>query len=86
VLLVISCALKFAHGGWFPLVLGAAIFGLIATWKRGRELLQEQARRDGPELLPLIDSLAGDALPRIPARPCSPSPTRAGRRSHCSTS
>jgi KUP system potassium uptake protein len=40
-LLVISCGLKFADGGWFPLVLGAAIFALMATWKRGRELLQE---------------------------------------------
>ena len=48
-LLVISCALKFFDGGWFPLVLGAAIFGVMATWKRGRELLHEQhaARRPG---------------------------------------
>ena len=65
-LLVISCALKFADGGWFPLVLGAAIFGLMATWKRGRELLQEQLQRDDPELLPLIESLAREPLPRSP--------------------
>ena len=48
-LLVISCSLKFADGGWFPLVLGAAIFALMATWKRGRALLHEQSRRDGLE-------------------------------------
>jgi len=65
-LLVVSCGLKFADGGWFPLVLGAAIFALMATWKRGRELLQEQLQRDDPELLPLIESLAREALPRSP--------------------
>ena len=65
-LLVISCALKFADGGWFPLVFGAAIFGLMATWKRGRQLLHEQVHQDDPELVPLIESLAGEHLPRSP--------------------
>jgi len=65
-LLVISCAVKFADGGWFPLALGAALFGLMATWKRGRQLLQEHALRDDPDLLPLIESLAREKLPRSP--------------------
>jgi KUP system potassium uptake protein len=38
-LLVASCAVKFLDGGWFPLVMGAAIFIAMATWKRGRERL-----------------------------------------------
>ena len=65
-LLVISCALKFFDGGWFPLVLGAAIFGLMATWKRGRQLLQEHVHQHDPELLPLVESLAHEHLPRSP--------------------
>ena len=65
-LLVMSCALKFADGGWFPLLLGAAIFGLMATWKRGRQLLHEHVLADDPELLPLIESLAGEGLSRSP--------------------
>jgi len=65
-LLVISCAVKFADGGWFPLALGAALFGVMATWKRGRQLLQEHALRDDPDLLPLIESLAREKLPRSP--------------------
>ena len=65
-LLVASCALKFADGGWFPLVLGGAIFGLMATWKRGRQLLQEHVHADDPELLSLIESLARESLPRSP--------------------
>jgi KUP system potassium uptake protein len=31
--------LKIPHGGWFPLVIGAIIFTLLTTWKRGREIL-----------------------------------------------
>jgi KUP system potassium uptake protein len=65
-LLVISCSLKFWQGGWFPLVLGAAIFVVMATWRRGRELLIESMRRDDPELLPFITALAADKERRIP--------------------
>lgn len=35
-------ALKIAHGGWFPLVVGALIYMLMATWRRGRELLNKR--------------------------------------------
>ncbi|WP_397409219.1 potassium transporter Kup [Polaromonas sp.] len=65
-MLVISCSLKFWQGGWFPLVLGAAIFVVMATWRRGRELLMESIRRDDPELLPFITALAADKERRIP--------------------
>jgi KUP system potassium uptake protein len=58
--LVASCALKFLQGGWFPLVLGGAIFAVMATWRRGRELLIGQIRADDPELLPFITALSGD--------------------------
>ena len=34
---------KILQGGWFPLVLGVAIFTVLTTWRRGVELLQ--ARR-----------------------------------------
>ena len=43
-LLVVSCSLKFWQGGWFPLVLGAAIFTVMATWRRGRELQPRLSR------------------------------------------
>ena len=64
-LLVVSCALKFLQGGWFPLVLGGAIFTVMATWRRGRELLIESLRNDDPELLPFISALAGDEIHRV---------------------
>jgi KUP system potassium uptake protein len=31
--------IKIAHGGWFPLVVGALVFIALSTWKQGRALL-----------------------------------------------
>jgi KUP system potassium uptake protein len=45
-------ALKIAHGGWFPLLMGAAIFVLMTTWKKGRELLGQRIRE---QIVPLDD-------------------------------
>lgn len=63
--LVVSCAIKFVQGGWFPLVLGLAIFMVMATWRRGRELLIESIRRDDPELMPFISGLSEDGVHRV---------------------
>jgi KUP system potassium uptake protein len=65
-LLVVACSLKFMQGGWFPLVLGIGIFTVMATWKRGRELLISNIRQDDPELLPFITALSADTTHRIP--------------------
>jgi len=65
-LLVASCAIKFFQGGWFPLVLGLAIFAIMATWRRGRELLIDSIRHDDPELHPFIAALAADGVHRVP--------------------
>jgi KUP system potassium uptake protein len=35
---------KVAHGGWFPLVVGAVVYTVLSTWKRGRTLLAERMR------------------------------------------
>jgi KUP system potassium uptake protein len=64
-LLVASCSIKFFQGGWFPLVLGMAIFTIMATWRRGRELLIDSIRHDDPELLPFITALAADTAHRV---------------------
>jgi KUP system potassium uptake protein len=45
-------AIKIEHGGWFPLVVGAAIFVMMLSWKRGREILAQRFRE---QLLPLED-------------------------------
>jgi KUP system potassium uptake protein len=45
-------AIKIEHGGWFPLVIGAAIFAMMLSWKRGREILSQRFRE---QLLPITD-------------------------------
>jgi len=65
-LLVAACSLKFLHGGWFPLILALAMFAIMSTWKRGRELLLESIRRDDPDLIPFITALAEDDIVRTP--------------------
>jgi KUP system potassium uptake protein len=65
-LLVVSCSIKFFQGGWFSLALGAVIFIVMATWRRGRELLIESIRHDDPELLPLVTALSQDNVHRVP--------------------
>ena len=43
-------ALKFFEGGWFPIVIGVAMFALMTTWKRGRA---ELAIRFNQSLMPI---------------------------------
>jgi len=35
---------KIAHGAWFPLVIGMAVFIIMKTWKQGREILSVRFR------------------------------------------
>jgi KUP system potassium uptake protein len=35
---------KVAHGGWFPLVIGAVVYMGLSTWKEGRALLASRLR------------------------------------------
>ena len=62
--LVIACSLKFLEGGWFPLVLGLALFTVMASWRRGRELLVGSISHGDPELLPFLQVLAIGDMPR----------------------
>jgi KUP system potassium uptake protein len=57
-------ALKIAHGGWVPLLLGASFFTVMATWRRGREILAE---RLAEKALPL-EGLFREIDERKPAR------------------
>jgi KUP system potassium uptake protein len=60
-------AVKIADGGWFPLVLALAIFTLMTTWKRGREILGAKLRAATIDLRELLDSLKGEHPPlRVP--------------------
>ena len=51
-------SLKILHGGWFPLVSGAAIFFVMMTWKNGRSLLHKSL----PPPMPLDDFIASISM------------------------
>lgn len=55
VVLFSANTLKIAHGGWFPLVLGAGIITVLLTWHSGRQLLFENLKK---HVIPLQDFLA----------------------------
>ncbi len=53
----LSNMLKLFQGGWFPLVIGGAIFTLMVTWKRGRALLNEKLREDALDLKSFLEAV-----------------------------
>ncbi len=65
VLLVLSCSVKFLHGGWFPVSLGVLLTILMWTWREGRELVIQRTRSDSPDLVPFVQSVQASAFPRV---------------------
>lgn len=58
--------MKFGNGGWFPIALGVAAFVVMATWRRGRELLAAQVRHHGASLDVIAESLTNSPPTRVP--------------------
>ena len=58
--------LKITEGGWFPIVVAALVFALMATWWRGRRLLAEKRARDAMPLAEFVAALKPDNPTRIP--------------------
>jgi KUP system potassium uptake protein len=52
-----SNMLKMLQGGWFPLLIGAVMFTLMTTWKRGRQLLQKRLQSDAIELKSFLEAV-----------------------------
>ena len=48
---------KLAHGAWLPLLIAIAVFTILTTWQRGRELVTRQRQRDEGPLAAFIDQL-----------------------------
>jgi len=58
--------LKIGEGGWFPLTVGAAVFTLMVTWRRGREILLARLKESSVPLQSFLDSLMRNPPPRVP--------------------
>jgi KUP system potassium uptake protein len=59
---------KLTHGAWFPLLVGLAIFTVLTTWQRGRELVSERRERQEGRLRTFVEELhrRGQPLRRSP--------------------
>ena len=58
--------LKIADGGWFPLAIGAAVFIVMATWRRGRATLLERVQSSSVPLDSFLKNLFVEPPHRIP--------------------
>jgi len=61
-----SALLKVVEGGWFPLALGAIVFIVMTTWRRGRVLAIAAQRRTAIPLAPFLESLSTHPPIRVP--------------------
>jgi KUP system potassium uptake protein len=57
---------KVLDGGWFPLALGAIVFFVMVTWRRGRDALLARLRDSSPPLPGFLQSLFRDPPHRVP--------------------
>ncbi|WP_226468040.1 potassium transporter Kup [Luteimonas panaciterrae] len=63
---LIANGVKFFHGAWFPVVLGIIVFTMLRTWRRGRELLHEEVRKEGIQLDSFLPGLMLAPPVRVP--------------------
>ena len=61
-----SNLLKLAEGGWFPVLIGGAVFILMVTWKDGRELLSRSLRDGSIDLKSFLESVLLSPPTRVP--------------------
>jgi KUP system potassium uptake protein len=60
-----SNALKIADGGWFPLVVGAALVAVMKTWRDGRRLLAEQMHQAALPVADFVSQVARRPAQRV---------------------
>jgi len=54
---------KLVHGAWFPLLVGLAMFTLLTSWQRGRQLVSERRERQEGCLRTFVEELHRRRLP-----------------------
>ena len=64
--LLASSLLKIPEGGWFPLVLGGVVFLVMATWMRGRNLVNRTVGQSALTEEEFLAALSERHLTRVP--------------------
>jgi KUP system potassium uptake protein len=57
---------KIAHGGWFPLAVGAIMFTVFTTWRRGRQLLFDKVKERTVPLEDFFELMIVERPARVP--------------------
>jgi KUP system potassium uptake protein len=59
---------KVVHGGWLPLAIAVVVFTLLTTWRKGRDIVTANRRREEGPLRSFVDKLNAGELPvhRVP--------------------
>jgi KUP system potassium uptake protein len=63
---VISNLDKVPTGGWFPIVFGLAVFGVMRTWQRGRLVVTEKMRREERPVPWFLQKIEQEPPVRVP--------------------
>src|SRR5437899_4194356 len=63
---LVANALKIWHGGWVPLAIAVALYFVMITWKRGREILSRRMMEKTVPLKLLLADLAAEPPVRVP--------------------
>jgi KUP system potassium uptake protein len=58
--------IKVEDGGWFPLLVGIAVYTLMATWKKGRQILSARLREESLPLESFVTQVKPDSPHRVP--------------------
>ena len=59
-------AVKVLEGGWFPVLIGVAMFVVMMTWKAGRRLLARRQREEAIEIEPFLEAIFTSPPVRVP--------------------
>ncbi|MHA3048450.1 potassium transporter Kup [Acinetobacter sp. ANC 4641] len=62
IVLVAATSLKIVSGGWVPLLIGGIAFGILMTWKRGRELMFAKLEHDTLPIDLFVKSIGSDTV------------------------
>jgi KUP system potassium uptake protein len=65
---------KVAHGGWLPLLIAVVVFTVMTTWRRGREIVARNRRKQEGSLREFVDDLYTRGLPRVAGTAVFPHP------------
>jgi KUP system potassium uptake protein len=65
---------KVLHGGWLPLLIAIVLFTVMTTWRRGREIVSGNRRRQEGSLSEFVDELYEKGMRRVPGTAVFPHP------------